>query len=379
MMRILSIGIWLSMVSLLFVAGIAPAAELPKATQLALKQLRLDDSILAGIDDELKVPDEWLAGARKEAKLEVMGSMDAQQFETVVKPFRERYPFIKATYNRGSFSNRAMGVLVAFRQGRVITDIMTGFGGSAVQFKEAKAFESLLNIPNVANLASKDMRDPEGFWVGHQMTEWCITYNTKLIKAEDLPKTWDDLVSNARWGDGHLGLGNRPQLWLFALWAAKGEDWGRNYTEKLFTALKPQLRKEGVNAVISLVALGDVYSSLPASGYRTRLMADKGAPVSFHCPEPVPVSVNEIALLRRSPNPNAGKLFINWLLSKEGQIVQFATDHGSPVHKALQNDPRFLNYPETLKGKSRAFRTPDALEQYGAKVFKLWNAHWSGK
>lgn len=365
--------------AMLFAAPAATSADLPQATQQILKALQLEPDILAGLDDELKVPDAWVAGARQEGKLEVMGSMDPKQFEDVIRPFRERYPFIKTAYNRGSFSNRAIAVLVAFKQGRVITDVMTGFGGSSVQFKQAQAFDSLLDVPNVALLASPDMRDPQGLWVGHQMTEWCITYNTKLFAPEDLPATWDDLAANPKWGGGHLGLGNRPQLWLFALWAAKGEAWGRAYTEKLFVNLKPQVRKEGVNALISLVALGELGASLPASGYRTRLVAEKRAPVSFHCPEPVPVSVNEIALLRGSPNPNAGRLFINWLLSREGQVVQFAADHGSPVHKALNNDPRFLNYPETLKGKARAFRAPEDLEQYGDRVIELWNTHWSAK
>jgi ABC-type Fe3+ transport system substrate-binding protein len=256
---------------------------------------------------------------------------------------------------------------------------MTGFGGTALQFKAAKAFESLQDIPNIANLASPDMRDPEGFWVGHQMTQWCITYNTQMFKSDDLPKTWDDLVGNPKWGSGHIGLGNRPQLWLFALWGAKGKDWGRDYTRKLFVDLKPQLRKEGINAVISLVALGEVQAALPASGYRTLLMAEKGAPISFYCPAPVPVSVNEIARLRGSPSPNAARIFINWLLSKEGQVVQFHTDHGSPVHKALSNDPRFLNYAEMLKGKPLAFRAPEMLEEYGPDVIDLWNGYWSGK
>lgn len=358
--------------------GAAISADLPKATQVVLKELRLGTDILAGLEEELKVPVDWLDGARKEGKLEVMGSMDPKQFEVVMQPFRERYPFIKPEYNRGSFSNRAISVLVAFKQGRVITDVMTGFGGSSLQFKEAGAFENILGVPNVALIASPDMRDPEGMWVGHQMTQWCITYNTKLIKSEDLPATWDDLLSNPKWGSGHIGLGNRPQLWLFALWAKKGDAWGRSYTENLFAKLKPQMRKEGVNALISLVALGDIHATLPASGYRTRLMAEKGAPLSFHCPEPVPVSVNEIALLRGSPNPNAGRLFINWLLSKEGQVVQYFADNGSPVHKALNEDPRFLNYAETLKGKAMAFRAPEALEQ-GDRVIELWNALWGGK
>src|SRR3546814_9478595 len=109
-----------------------------------------------------------------------------------------------------------MSIRVSFKQSRVTTDIITGLGGSVAQFKEQNALENLSDIPTVSK-APANMRDDEGFWVGHQVTHWCITYNTKLIKESDLPKTWDDLVTKPVFRDGHLGLGNRPQLWALSL------------------------------------------------------------------------------------------------------------------------------------------------------------------
>ncbi len=351
----------------------ALADNLPKASIAMLDSLKIEHSILDGIDEEMKVPDAWVAAAKKEGKLRLTGSRDVKQFEKMIKPFQERYPFIDFDYSRVSYSHRVMSILVSFKQGRVTTDVITGLGGSIAQFKEMNALESLSDIPTFTKTPA-NMRDDEGFWVGHQMTHWCITYNTKLVKESDLPKTWDDLLTNPVWRNGHLGLGNRPQLWVLSLWGAKGEDWVKAYLPKLF-ALNPQLRKEGINATISLTSVGELWANLPGSGYRTQLESNKGAPVSFHCPVPVPVSVNLMAILKGG-NVNAAKLFVNWNQSKEGQIAQYYADASAPTHEALLNDSRFVPYAENIAGKPLALRSANLLEDSADELFKMWNGYW---
>lgn len=359
----------------------ARAADLPKSTLAMLQEIGADPSLLAGTESEMAVPDAWIVAAKKEGKIRVSGSRDVKEFADSVKPFKERYPFITFEYTRASYNNRAMSILVAAQRGRVITDVMTGFGGSVGQFKEANALESLKDVPNVGKVASPLMRDDDGFWVGHQVTHWCITYNTKLIKASELPKTWDDLLTIPIWRDSHVGLGNRPQLWVTQLWGLYGEDWAAAYVEKLFTTLKPQLRREGINAMISLTAAGELYAALPGSGYRTQHEAAEGAPVSFHCPEPVPMSINLMAILRGGPSTNAAKLFVNWTLSKEGQISQYYADKSAPVHVDLQGDDHFVPYAQNIKGKKLAVRSASLIEDTGDRLYAMWNAQWekSGK
>jgi ABC-type Fe3+ transport system substrate-binding protein len=352
------------------------ASALPKATLDQLQSIGIDPSILADSDSEMVVPNGWIEAARKERKIRVSGSRDVKEFNESVRPFKERYPFISFEYTRASYGNRAMSILVAAQRGRVITDVMTGFGGSVAQFKEAGALESLRDVPNVKKVASDLMRDDDGFWVGHQVTHWCISYNTNLIKPDDLPKTWDDLLAKPIWRDGHLGLGNRPQLWVMPLWGVFGENWADAYVGKLFTILKPQLRREGINAMISLTAAGELYAALPGSGYRTQHEANDGAPVNFHCPEPVPMSINLMAILHGSPSVHAAKLFLNWTLSKEGQIAQYAADRSAPVHIDLQSDDRFVPYAQNIRGKRLAVRSASMLEDSSDKLFAMWNAHW---
>src|SRR4030095_2856527 len=76
------------------------AAPLPKSTDEMLKKLKLDAGTLANIDKELEVPKAWLDGARKEGKLRVFSTFDPGQFETLARPFKERYPYIAIEYSR---------------------------------------------------------------------------------------------------------------------------------------------------------------------------------------------------------------------------------------------------------------------------------------
>ena len=351
----------------------ASAQTLPKSTVEMLDSLKIEPSIMSGLDDELKIPETWIAGAKKEGKLRLTGSRDAKQFTEMVKPFRERYPWIDFDYSRVAYGNRVVQILVSFRQGRVTTDVITGLGGSVAQFKDAKALEDLSDVPTFKTTPA-NMRDDEGAWVGHQVTHWCITYNTKLVKQSDLPETWDDLVTNPIWRNGHLALGNRPQLWLLSLFGTKGEAWVKDYLPKLF-GLNPQLRKEGVNAMITLTTVGELWGTLPGSGYRTQLEASKGAPVSFHCPVPVPVSINVMAVLRGG-NVNAAKLFVNWNQSKEGQIAQLYADSSAPVHESFKDDDRFVPFASSIRGKPLAARSANLLEESGEQVYELWNSYW---
>jgi iron(III) transport system substrate-binding protein len=357
-------------------AGAAAADPLPKSTQEVLHSLKLGPEVLDGLDAELKVPDAWLAAAKKEGRLRISGSWDLPVFAQYVRPFKERYPFLKIDFTRGSFNSRSIALLVAFKQGRVGADVLTGFGGSFLMFKEAGALADISDVPNVANVP-KEMKDPGGLWAGHQLTYYCMTYNKAALTPEDLPKTWEDLLTNAKLGNQHLGLGDRPQLWLIALSGALGEAWVDKYIARLFSEMKPQLRNEGINATINLTGVGEMLATVPTAGYRTREMERKGSPVSFHCPEPVPGSTNEMAIMRNAPNLNAARLFVNWALSKEGQVSQYDTDGGTPTHTAFQNDERFVAYADNLRGKKVAFRTPELLADQGPRIIELWNATWA--
>jgi iron(III) transport system substrate-binding protein len=351
------------------------AAELPKATQEILKKLNLTPEVLSGLDEELAVPQDWLEGARKEGTVRILGTWDPKQFGPLNAPFRERFPGIKVEYSRAGFNARALRTLIAYKEGRYITDILTGFGGSEQHFEEAGALDDMTMIPGLKN-PLPNTGDPKNTWVGTRIRYWCITYNSDNVKKEDLPKTWDDILTDPKWHNGKIGVADRPQLWLLMLWGEYGKEWTLNYIDKFFNVVKPQIRKEGANALMGLAIAGEFNAALPAAAYRTKQYQQRGAPASWHCPEPVPLAVSQMGILKGNPHINASRVWVNWFLSKEGQISQFAADSAPPVHKDLQTEA-FLAFPDQIRNRKIAFRVP---EQEGAteELNQIWAKYWVG-
>ena len=354
----------------------AGAAEIPKATQKAMTDLGLDAHVLDGLDAELNVPGAWIEAAKQEKDVIVSGTWEPREFRDMTAPFRERYPFVNLRYERAGTTGRGMQVLVALNEGRVLVDVMTGIGDAILYFTEAKALADLHELPGFNNIAPNYVA-ADGTWISHKLSFRCMAYNTDLVKKADLPRTWDDLVNADQWGKGNLALTNNPSSWLLGLWGQFGEAWGTGFITALFEKQQPQRRKEGLTALTGLAVAGDFHASLPSPEWVAKRYVAKGAPLGYHCPEPVPITLSQIAMLQKSPHANAARLFINWMVSREGQLQQFAVTFEVPVHKALQL-PQFVPFADTIAGKNKSVRD-DALLQsdLNKKMSAQWDRYWN--
>jgi ABC-type Fe3+ transport system substrate-binding protein len=364
-----------------FVALLAPtlsaaAANLPAETQKDLEQLKLDPSVLKDLDAELNIPKSWVQAAEKEGSAVILGTWRDQEFRQLAKGFNERYPGVKVTFNRPNAADRGMKILVELQMGRTPTaDVMTSIGDTYLQLKKMNALADLRVLPAFKSLPAQYVA-PDGSWAAHTLAYRCMAYNTNLVKKEDLPKTWDDLVNDPKWRGGKLALSNNPNAWLLALWSAKGEAWGKDFTRRLFE-LAPQQRKEGLMAITALTVAGEFYANLPSPGERAQEYANKGAPLSYHCPDPVTATVSQVVLLEKSQHKNAAMVFINWLMSAEGQLQQYAASQLEPVNKALQL-PQFIPFADTIIGKPIVVRGEDMFgTALNDSMEKEWATHWA--
>jgi iron(III) transport system substrate-binding protein len=357
-------------------ATAASAAEPTNTAKEILQKLKMKPSVLDGLDAELAVPADWIAKAKQEGKLRVYGTWDVQEYNEYSKAFRERYPFIDLAYTRASRKERSMRPLIALREGRVVVDVISGLGSNVFAFRKQDALMKIGDLPGFKTTLP-DLKDPDGYWVGHQLNYWCVSYNTKKVKAEELPKDWEGFLDGAKWGKGRIGIGNRPNLWLLPLASAKGEKWAENYARDLFAKTKPQLRKEGMNALLNLVVIGELDVAIPSAQYRIGDMKEKGAPIGWHCPNPVPTAVQIVGAIKQTPSPYAARIYINWLLSREGQLAQYAAMEGAPSHEALQS-PDFIAFADQLAGKQKAFRSPNMVEDDWPELLAAWDKIWRG-
>jgi iron(III) transport system substrate-binding protein len=353
----------------------ASAADLPKSTAKTLTDMKLNASVLEGLDKELDVPKALLDAAIKEKEVIVAGTWAEREFTAMIAPFKERYPSVNVKYDRSGTSGRGTRILVALSEGRVLADVLTSIADAMPQFVEMKALADMRDLPAYNNLGS-DFKASDGTWLAFKLSFRCMAYNTDKVKKSDLPEKWEDLLTNPLWKSGHLALSDHPNAWLLSLWSANGEKWGQDFTRRLFNEVQPQKRKEGMTQMTALTVAGEFYANIPSPEWVAQRYATKGAPVSYHCPIPVPISTSQITLLDKSPRKNAGKLFVNWLLSKEGQIQQLAETFAVPVHKGLQS-PEFLPFADTIVGKPSIIRDEAVLGDAMQKVVQdTWNGYW---
>lgn len=356
------------------VASTAQSADLPKSTQKMLKELNVSADLLKNIDKELAIPQAMLDAANKEGNVRIGATHDPKQFRNFVLPFQERYPKIKISYARANRYDRVIKPLIALKSGKVVVDVISGFGGQSDQFRKLNALADLGALPAYQGIAT-ELKSPHNMIAPQRLLFRCLSYNTDKVKAADLPKTWDDILTSKRWRGKNLALVNRPDYWALHLWSAKGEKWTRNYLTNLFLKVKPQLRKEGNNAAMALAGAGEYDGLIAGTAHRTSVLQKKGTPLGIHCMDIMPSSVSPVGVLKASPNVNASLVWVNWFLSREGQLAQFASAQYTPIYEDLR-DAGLEPIPGLTKGKKIVYWREDQWKNEKEAMIKHWDALW---
>src|SRR5262249_7325823 len=145
----------------LFMGIGSSAADMPKATQQMLQELKIspDDKIVANMDAEASsTPAAIVETANKEGALTVSGSINEEEFRKLIAPFKERFPKINVRYLSGEQNARNIKPLVAYRSGTVLVDIIEGLGVNLADYKAAGALQKINDLPNVKNIP-EDIHD----------------------------------------------------------------------------------------------------------------------------------------------------------------------------------------------------------------------------
>jgi ABC-type Fe3+ transport system substrate-binding protein len=358
--------------AVLLTAGLtsAQAEDLPKATQAMLKKLDQKPEILNGLDQELAVPSDWIEKARRQPTVKITGADDVAPYAQMIKPFQERYPYIRLQYDSGSANERVIKPLIAYRTGRFVADVVFSMDGSAAEYAKGDISADLTDLPAYRSALSAP-GSQSGLKVAFRARPYCLAYNTRLLRRDQMPKTWADLPNTEILANGAIGAVMLPQLWMMPLWGKYGEAWAVKFLDDYFRKLEPSVRQEGINATTALVGAGELYASMPAYPERVKELQDKRAPVAWYCPDLVPLSFSSVAIFRNSPGTFGGRIFVNWLLSKEGQLSQLAVFGTPPVHKELQSQD-FHIFPDEIRGKELISFDDQAQTE---KFLALWKKY----
>jgi iron(III) transport system substrate-binding protein len=295
-----------------------------------------------------------VADAKKEGVLQVYSVSATPPVVAVVKAFE------KASGLRTEFLSVAKPnelrekVRVEQSSGRFIGDVMiTTVAQTTVISAEDKTIAPLPQVPNAANVRRELQTVQPILPMALQLSGFMI--NTSLIKPEEAPQSWQDLL-NPKWKGQILMDDPRSIGGGYLMFYALYDKLGREFTEKL-AEQQPQLTNEPREA-IRRVARGEKAILMPV------VLADtlevKGLPIKAVVPkEGALYNQQGTTVLKNAPHPNAAKLFLNFVLSEEAQTI-FA-NAGSGI---TSGDAGKIARPEVKEFvTAKLFGTIDPLRQ----------------
>ena len=160
-------------------------------------------------------------------------------------------------------------------------------------------------------------------WVGTRLNVFVQAYNTKMVKKEELPKTYADLL-HPRW-KGRLSIEATDDDWFASVVRGLGEENGLKLFRDIVAQNGLSVRR-GHTLLTNLVASGEVPFALTVYNFTAEQVKQKGAPLDWFVLSPAIARANGVALAKRSPNPHAALLYYDFMIGDEGQQILLKRD-----------------------------------------------------
>jgi len=255
-----------------------------------------------------------LGDAKREGEVVWYTSMNVSDADAVLKPFRQRRPFLEISFVRATSDRIRNHILGDAADGRANWDVVA-FRLFDVAALMRQGLLAQYRSPETETGFPPGTVDPEGRWTAIFLHEYVIGYNTRLVKPADVPKSWQDLLA-PRWA-GRFAFDEGDVEW----YAAMLDYWGAEKGAAFMHALgqqKPR-RMRGHQALARQLAAGEFPLALVySSDIEAPRLADSPAQ-SVKNLDPVILAPTAVAISRKAPHPAAARLLVDYLLSQEGQ------------------------------------------------------------
>jgi iron(III) transport system substrate-binding protein len=296
-----------------------------------------------------------IEAAKQEGVLVYYTTMTLDQSKSVADRFEKRYG-IKVTVFRTGGGPLLNKIFTESRGGRHDWDVVVGRGEMVLPMMQRKLLASYKSPET--KMIDEQLVDKEGFWSAYYVNSYVLGWNTKLVKREDVPKSYDALL-NPKWKGGQISLDTEAYGMFEGLKGAWGKEKALDYFKKL-ASLDPVL-KRGNTERVQLAVAGE-YPLIVAYNQTIQRMTSRGAPIDWLPLEPAVTQVNPAMIGAKAPHPNAARLFYDFMLSKEGQEMLRGMQR-IPVRKDVDPDP-----PRLFRGFKYVIENPEDYQDFDATV-----------
>ena len=265
---------------------------------------------------------------KKEGKVVIYGQGDWKVF---VEGFQRAHPGIHVSFTAGRSSQLAYRILAERRAGKFLVDLFTGSPNSPVTvFKPAGILNPIRPILILPEVVDTSAWLEKKLWFADNEKKYTLMWNgtvsalfainTNLVRMEEIKSYWD--LIKPKW-KGKIAVqdptapGSGPSLSRF-LYVTP--DYGPEFLRRLFGEMDVTISRNRFQ-IVDWLATGK-FSIILFTPLRKNVL-EMGLPIrrgyEVQGPKPVGSGSGSVSFLERSPHPNAAAVFVNWLLSREGQ------------------------------------------------------------
>jgi iron(III) transport system substrate-binding protein len=312
-----------------------------------------------------------IEAARKEGQVSHYTSTDLPVAEKLARAFEAKYPGIAVRVERTGAERVFQRIGQEYASNIRAVDVVNS--SDAAHFIVWKRDGLLLPyVPEDVAKYPAEHRDIDGQFASWRVWLSIIAYNTNLVKAEDAPKSFADLL-DPKWKGkivkAHPGYSGTIMTATYQMQRDLGWTWfeqlaRQNIMQVQSSADPPKKLDLGERAVM---ADGNEYNILQ--------MKEAGRPVEpVYAGEGSPLIIGPNGIFKTSPNPNAAKLFQSFCFSREAQQLIIDVGGLRSVHPQTQEKPgrRSFRDIKTMKDDAAAVeKESDAIKARYTKIFRV--------
>jgi iron(III) transport system substrate-binding protein len=310
-----------------------------------------------------------IEAARKEGKVAFYSALELNISEKLARTFEARYPGITARVER-SGAERIFQRIGQEKDSHInAVDLVCSTDPAHFIFWKRKDWIAPYVTEEMAKNLPRERVNPDG--TSATVCAWfsVIGYNTDLVKPEDAPKSYIDLL-DPKW-KGKIAKGH-PSYSGAILTATYqiSRDLGWEYFEKL--AQQKVLQLQSAAEPPRKISIGERAVQADGNDYSLTLYKDAGKPVeTVYASEGTPQIIVETGIFRSSEHPNAARLFQHFLFSAEGQQIFVEFAHRS-FHSQVKDRPGRLPLSAIKTMKSDPAAVEAQSEEIKARYAKIF-------
>lgn len=278
---------------------------------------------------------ELIEKAKKEGRLTYYTTRLAASMNALGKAFEAKYG-IKVEASRHTNEDLIAKVINESKAGRATADVFDGSSG-ITSLMEAGLVAPYK--PKEAEILDAAYKDPNGHWTAVNLYVAGLAYNTDLVKGADIPKTVDDLL-DPKWHGRKITYTMQYTVsgingFYGGLEKERGPEKAREFITKLHKngAVAQNVTPAGT---ADALASGQFPLCIGCNANQMELLKRRGAPVEFSNVAPIVSFYSAMGITKAATSPNAARLFIEFVLSEEGQLSLDEHDH-IPVRPGMKS------------------------------------------